>query len=132
MEKDREVEKRKEVARLANVLRRVARAAGYAAWRGAPPDAARFCAAQYNKILARLRELEPSAEQLFAPLAEGASPAVTRMAARELAAYFEEDSTERAGRRGFGSRASRRCGGRSSRRRVWVWSVTPPSCGWRS
>jgi len=126
VEQEREVDKAKEVSRLVNVLRRVARAALYAAWRGAPPDAARFCAAQYNKILARLRELEPAVEQLFAPLAEEASPAVTRMAARELAAYFEEEeSAEGVGGHACGPRFSRRCGGRgrASRRRVWVWSA---------
>ncbi|HEV2762588.1 MAG TPA: hypothetical protein VGV38_06300 [Pyrinomonadaceae bacterium] len=120
------------MSRLVNVLRRVARAALYAAWRGAPPDAARFCAAQYNKILARLRELEPSVEQLFAPLAEDASPAVTRLAARELAAYFEDEEAraevfeERgAGERGAWAwpRHAGRCGGRG--RRVWVWAATP-------
>ena len=126
MEKDREIK------RLTNVLRRVARAALYAAWRGAPPDAARFCAAQYNKILARLRELEPAVEQLFAPLADTASPAVTRLAARELAAYFEEEEGGGGGRE-CGPRAWRGCGGgRASHRRVWVWSAARPSCGWRA
>lgn len=120
------------------MLRRVARAALYASWRGAAPDAARFCAAQYNKILARLRQLEPSVEQLFAPLAEGASPAVTRMAARELAAYFEDEEEGPAGvfeGRGAGERGAwawawaghrGRCGGR--RGRGWAWAASP-ACG---
>ena len=123
MEKDREIK------RLTNVLRRVARAALYAAWRGAAPDAARFCAAQYNRILARLRELEPAVEQLFAPVAADASPAVTRLAARELAAYFEEE--EAAGEESAcGPRAASR--GRGSSRSVRVWSASRPACGWRA
>jgi hypothetical protein len=83
-----------ETVKLVNVLRRIARAAGYAAWVKADPDAARFCAAQYNRVLARLNELEPSTRALFVPLSEGSSPDVTRMAARDLAAYFEDDASE--------------------------------------
>src|SRR3954471_201737 len=85
MERDREVRK------LTNVLQRIARAAWYAAWNNAEPDAARFCALQYNRVLARLEVLEPAVKPLFAPLPESASPQVIRMAASELAAYFDED-----------------------------------------
>ena len=121
MEQEREAEKGREIAKLVNVLRRVARAAGYAAWTRARPDATKFCAAQYNRVLARLGELEPEALKLFAPLAEDASPEVTRMAAHELAAYFgDEGEPRRHRRRGFG-----RCG--FGGRRVWVgWAS---ACG---
>jgi hypothetical protein len=80
-----------ETTKLVNVLRRIARSAGYAAWNKSEPDAARFCAHQYNKVLARLSELEPAARPLFTGLPEGASPEVIRIAARELAAYFEDE-----------------------------------------
>ena len=83
-----------ETVKLINVLRRIARAAGYAAWVRADADAARFCAAQYNRVLARLNELEPTTRTLFTPLSEESSPDVTRMAARDLAAYFEDDAPE--------------------------------------
>ena len=83
-----------ETIKLINVLRRIARAAGYAGWVRSDADAARFCAAQYNRVLARLNELEPSTRALFAPLSEESSPDVTRMAARDLAAYFEDDAPE--------------------------------------
>src|SRR5450432_1433485 len=83
-----------ETVKLINVLRRIARAAGYASWVKADADAARFCAAQYNRVLARLNELEPNTKALFATLSEGASPDVTRMAARDLAAYFEDDAPD--------------------------------------
>src|SRR5215216_7913242 len=83
-----------ETVKLLNVLRRIARAAGYAAWTKAKPDATQFCVAQYNRILARLAELEPAIKPLFTPLEETASPQVIRMAARELIAYFEVDERE--------------------------------------
>ena len=82
----------KEVVKLVNVLRRIARAAGYAAWVKSEPEAARFCVAQYNKVLARISELEPAIKPLFTPLPVDASPEVTRIAARELAAYFEDEA----------------------------------------
>ena len=83
-----------------NVLRRIARAAGYAAWTKAGPDATQFCVAQYNRVLARLSELEPSVKPLFTPLSESASAEVIRIASRELLAYFEADEPEYV--RGFG------------------------------
>ena len=83
-----------ETVKLLNVLRRIARAAGYAAWSNAGPDATQFCAAQYNRVLTRLSELEPSVKPLFAPLNESASPEVIRMASRDLLAYFEVDEPE--------------------------------------
>ena len=90
----------KETVKLLNVLRRIARAAGYAAWTKPGPDATQFCIAQYNRVLARLTELEPAVKPLFTPLSESASPEVVRIAARELLAYFEADEPEFM--RGFG------------------------------
>ncbi|HEV2835722.1 MAG TPA: hypothetical protein VGW58_10415 [Pyrinomonadaceae bacterium] len=84
----------KETVKLLNVLRRIARAAGYAAWTKAGPDATQFCVAQYNRVLNRLSELEPAIKPLFTPLSESSSPEVTRIAARELLAYFEVDEPE--------------------------------------
>ena len=101
------MEKDREIARLVNVLYRVARAARYAAWNNVGPDAARFLAAQYNKVLGRLKELEPAVAPLFTELPEGASPEVIRMAARELSAYFEDEPGDARGwhrARGCGAR----------------------------
>ena len=84
----------KETTKLLNVLRRIARAAGYAAWNKSEPESARFCVTQYNKVLVRLTELEPSIKSQFTPLAEDSSPQVTRIAARNLLAYFEVDDPE--------------------------------------
>ena len=83
-----------ETVKLLNVLRRIARAAGYAAWTKAGPDATQFCVAQYNRVLARLNELEPATKPLFTPLNDSASADVIRLAARELLAYFEVDEPE--------------------------------------
>jgi len=90
-----------ETVKLLNVLRRIARAAGYAGWTKAGPDATQFCVAQYNRVLTRLGELEPAIKPLFTALTESTSPEVTRMAARELLAYFEADEPEFPFARGF-------------------------------
>jgi hypothetical protein len=83
-----------ETVKLLNVLRRIARAAGYAAWVKSEPEATQFCVGQYNRVLARLTDLEPAIKSLFTPLSDSASPQVTRIAARELLAYFEVDEPE--------------------------------------
>ena len=81
-----------EIVKLLNVLRLTARAARYAEWTKTSEDATQFCIGQYNRILARLTELEPAIKPLFTPLSETASPQVIRMAARELVAYLEVDA----------------------------------------
>ena len=84
----------KEKLKLISVLRRIARSAGYAAWVKREPDAARFCVTQYNKVLAGLIEIEPNLQTVFPALREDTSPEVVRLAARELAAYFEDEAPE--------------------------------------
>lgn len=84
----------RETAKLINVLRRIARGAGYVAWVKSDPDTARFCVAQYNRVLTRLNEIEPGTRNLFAALTEDASPEVVRIAARDLAAYFADEAPE--------------------------------------
>jgi hypothetical protein len=80
-----------EIVKLLNVLRLTARATRYFEWTRSATDATQFCIVQYNRILARLGELEPAIKPLFTPLPESASAHVIRMAARELIAYFEVD-----------------------------------------
>jgi len=102
-----------------NVLRRIARAATHAAWtRNA--EAARFCVTQYNKVLARLTELEPAVATLFTTLPETSSPDVTRIAAHELAAYFDDEPAEDSPRVRVRFRG---CGGRA-----WAGAVRVGSC----
>ncbi len=117
------MERDRELAKLINVLRRIARAASHAAW-SRDPDAARFCALQYNKVLARMRELEPAVGPLFTALPEGASADVTKIAAYELVAYFEDEAAPSAAP---GVRVRVRahgCGGR----RAWAGRVRVGSC----
>jgi len=104
------MERDREIVKLVNVLRRIARAANYAVRCNTQPDAARFCVSQYNKVLARLTELEPAIAPLFTALAEETSPEIIRMATIELAAFFEDESESERPRR------ARHCGGR----RAWV------------
>ena len=98
----------KETVKLLNVLRRIARAAGYAAWTKSGVEATQFCVAQYNRVLARLTELEPAVKPLFTPLSESASAEVIRIATKELLAYFEADEPEFAQGFYFGCRPRRR------------------------
>jgi len=102
-----------ETRKLLNVLRRIARAAGYLAWSKAGAEETQFCVAQYNRVFARLGELEPSVKPLFTPLSETASPDVIRIATRELLAYFEADEPEFV--RGFGRAFYYGCGPRRAR-----------------
>ena len=103
----------RETVKLLNVLRKIYRSAGYAAWNKPGPEATQFCVAQYNRVLARLSELEPSVKPLFTPLSESASPEVIRIAARDLHAYFEAEEPEFAG---FGRAFEIRCKPRMRRR----------------
>lgn len=102
------MERDREIAKLTNVLRRIARAASYAAW-NRDADAVRFCVLQYNKVLARLSEIEGAVAPLFTALPDTASPEVVRLAAHELAAYFEDEAPAFAA--GYRVRA-RGCGSR--------------------
>jgi hypothetical protein len=102
-----------ETVKLLNVLRRIARAAGYAYWTKSGTEATQFCVAQYNRVLARLTELEPAIKPLFTPLNDSASAEVIRIAARELLAYFEADEPEPI--RGFGRAFYFGCGPREKR-----------------
>ena len=116
------MEKDREIGKLINVLRRIARAAGHAAWIR-DPEAARFCVLQYNKVLARVSELEPAVAPLFTTLPENASADVAKIAAYELAAYFEDEDAPAAA----GARVRVRahgCGGR----RAWAGRVRVGSC----
>jgi hypothetical protein len=85
------MEREKEVAKLVNVLRRTSRMALQSEWTGSSQDAARFCVEQYNRVLARLKELDPDLAAVFEPLAADSSLTVAAMACRQLAAYYEDE-----------------------------------------
>ena len=87
------MENEKEITRLINVLRKTARMAQQAAWTdGDDEEAAAFSAAQYNRVLARLTELDPTTATIFEPLPDDATLSVVALACRQLAAYYEDET----------------------------------------
>src|SRR5262245_4555848 len=94
------MERQKELAKLINVLRRTSRMALQSEWTGgSKEDAAAFCTDQYNRVLTRLKEIDPGIGAIFEPLPAGSSLTVVAMASRQLAAYYED---ELGSSRGFG------------------------------
>ncbi|HEY6331861.1 MAG TPA: hypothetical protein VI756_21215 [Blastocatellia bacterium] len=89
------MEQENEIAKLVNVLRRTARMAMQSAWTEAGQDSGAFCAEQYNRVLARLKELDPSLTPVFEPLPANSSLTVAAMACRQLAAYYEDEASSR-------------------------------------
>src|SRR5919202_3425953 len=85
------MEREKEIAKLVNVLRRTSRMALHSEWTGGKEDAARYCAEQYNRVLARLREIDQGVGTVFQPLPPESSLMVAAMACRQLAAYYEDE-----------------------------------------
>ena len=85
------MEREKELVKLINVLRRTSRMALQSEWTGGKDDAATFCTEQYNRVLARLKEMDPGVSVIFEPLPAGSSLTVVAMASRQLAAYYEDE-----------------------------------------
>ena len=85
------MEREKELIKLINVLRRTSRMALQSEWTGGKEDAATFCTEQYNRVLARLKEIDPGVGTVFGPLPAGSSLTVVAMASRQLAAYYEDE-----------------------------------------
>jgi hypothetical protein len=75
----------REVVRLTRVLREIAHDAGFAMIYRSSPEAAAFCAGQYNRVVCRLQELHGEAFAALPHLPPEASPARIRMAARDAA-----------------------------------------------
>src|SRR4029434_1135610 len=85
------MEREKELIKLINVLRRTSRMALQSEWTGGKEDAAAYCTEQYNRVLGRLKELDPNVGAIFEPLPAGSSLTVVAMASRQLAAYYEDE-----------------------------------------
>jgi hypothetical protein len=96
------MERDKELVKLVNVLRRTARMAMHGEWTGSSEDAAAFCADKYNRVLTRLKELEPAVAAIFEPIKPDSSLTVVAMACRQLAAYFDDEAP--GGRESWGGR----------------------------
>ena len=85
------MEREKEIAKLVNVLRRTSRMALQSEWTGSNQETATFCVEQYNRVLARLKEIDESVGAIFDPLPANSSLTVAAMACRQLAAYYEDE-----------------------------------------
>jgi hypothetical protein len=85
------MEREQELRKLINVLHRTARAAVRVQWMNAGETEARFAVAQYNRILARLTEIDANVKGVFEPLAEDSSLTVVAMACRQLVSYYEDE-----------------------------------------
>jgi hypothetical protein len=85
------MEREKELIKLINVLRRTSRMALQSEWTGGSQDAAAYCTDQYNRVLARLKDLDGSVATVFDALPAGSSLTVVAMASRQLTAYFEDE-----------------------------------------
>jgi hypothetical protein len=85
------MEREKEIAKLVNVLRRTARMAMQYEWTGGNEDTAAYCVEQYNRVLARLKEIDADVAPVFDPLPAESSLSVAAMACRQLAAYYEDE-----------------------------------------
>jgi hypothetical protein len=85
------MEREKQLLKLINVLRRTSRMALQSEWTGGKEDAAAYCTDQYNRVLARLKELDPGVSVVFDSLPAGSSLTVVAMASRQLAAYYEDE-----------------------------------------
>ena len=97
------MEREKELVKLINVLRRTSRMALQSEWTGGKDDAAAHCTDQYNRVLNRLKEMDPGVGVIFQPLPPGSSFTVVAMASRQLAAYYEDElGTARGFGRGYG------------------------------
>ena len=96
------MEREKELAKLINVLRRTSRMALQSEWTGGKEDAATFCTDQYNRVLARLRQLDEGVGNVFDPLPTNSSLTVVAMASRQLAAYYEDELGPGHGPRAYG------------------------------
>lgn len=85
------MEREKEIAKLVNVLRRTARMALQSEWTGSGQDAAAFCVEQYNRVLARLKEIDKDVGVVFDALPADSTLTVAAMACRQLSAYYEDE-----------------------------------------
>ena len=88
---DRDTELRK----LINVLYRTGKMAYRVQWVESGEESARFCAEQYNRILARLRELDPEMGGIFVPLEPTAPLTVISVACKQVVSYYEDELRER-------------------------------------
>ena len=85
------MEREQELKKLINVLHKTARAAMRVQWMQVGESEARFAVEQFNRILARLGELDPNVKVVFAPLPAESSLTTVALACRQVVSYFEDE-----------------------------------------
>ncbi len=86
------MEKEKEIAKLVHVLQQTARMAFQSEWTGSgSTDAAALCVDRHNRILVRLRQLDPGLSAVFEPLPPDSSLTAAAISCRQLASYYEDE-----------------------------------------
>lgn len=85
------MEREQELRKLINVLHRTARAALRVQWMNAGENETRFAREQFNRILARLGELDPNSKSVFAPLPDDSSLTTVALACRQVVSYYEDE-----------------------------------------
>jgi hypothetical protein len=85
------MEKENELSGLIRVLQQTSRMAFQSEWTGSVPgDAADICLDRHNRILSRLKEIDPGLSTIFEPLPPNSSLTAIAIACRQLAAYYED------------------------------------------
>lgn len=107
------MEREQELKKLMTVLHRTARAAMRVQWMQVGESETRFAVEQFNRILARLGELDPSVKTVFVPLPPDSSLTTVALACRQVVSYFEDEvrvTDEWGGRGGFAAGFKSPCG----------------------
>lgn len=106
------MEREQELKKLINVLHRTSRAALRVQWMQVGENEARFAAGQFNRILARLGELDANVKLVFVPLPEDSSLTTVALACRQVVSYYEDEVQQEDERwnRGFGAGFKMPCG----------------------
>ncbi len=93
------MEREQELKKLITVLHRMTRTAARVQWMGAGEHEARFAVSQYNKLIARLAELDPNIKGVFDQLPDDSTLTIVAMAARQVVSYYEDEvKTEHRGK----------------------------------
>jgi hypothetical protein len=86
------MDRENELVKLVHVLQQTARMAFQSEWTGSGgSDAAALCVDRHNRILVRLRQLDPGLSFVFEPIPPDSSLTAAAIACRQLAAYYEDE-----------------------------------------
>jgi hypothetical protein len=86
------MDRENEIIKLIHVLQQTARMAFQSEWTGSgSSDAAALCVDRHNRILVRLKQLDPGLSAVFEPIPAESSLTAAAIACRQLAAYYEDE-----------------------------------------